>query len=574
MKLKLPTCVIAYSSTEDTKCRRVLVVLFGLVLLLGTINALYQYLGAGRDDVFITLWAGKTLGSGPWFINYNGEPQEISSSILGALIAKFTYLCCTANYYLANKLFGWGAALIALMVVWFQRRTFFQSSPDFSAIAVALILGFSPSFAYWSLGGLETPYYALLLLLYAALASRIFNSSRMETERDGYYLAIVQILSILCRPEGFWLIGATLILAWLYWRTTSDQLIRTIKAAILPPLIFLIALFIIRHVMTGAIFPNPVYAKVSVSHLGSIQEGWNYLSTFYGTGLLGVLLSGITVLSFILMGYATLKRLFFNRKDTQLESRFLVLALCISAYETFVVIVKGDWMEYHRFMMPTLGLKILLLVMLVEKLYGLASSHFRRLAAVSVAIILILIMTDESQYRSPMDCSTRLSSHFLEEFLQHPNDATIGLNCAHQRDAYAIRPFIEQDLPQYLAQHGHLTIATYQGGYFPYFLREKFSSQQITLVDTTGLLNLEIARVEGEKIPTGNKYLDDIPAILSGQVPGLSERVLRYHPNMIYMLANPETYPARLAAIGFDQIYQAFGAVIYLKPHANNPLPN
>ncbi len=556
------------SSTGGEGGNRLPTILFGIVLLLSTLNALYQYLGAGRDDVFITLWVGKTLGTGSWFINYNGEPQEISSSILGALIAKFAYICCAANYYLANKLFGWGATLAALAVIWFQRRTFFHQSPAFSAIAMAMLLSFNPSFAYWSLGGLETPYYALLILLYVALASQIFNPSGMETERVYHYLAIVQILAILCRPEGFWLIGATLTLLWLYWRTVPDRLARTIKATILPPLVFLMALFAIRHTMTGALFPNPVYAKVSVSHLGSFQEGWDYLSTFYSTGLLGILLFGTTVLSFVLVGHATFKRFFSNLESAQLESRFLAPALCICAYETFVVIVKGDWMEYHRFMTPTLGLKILLLVMLAGKLHGLTFSHSRRLASASVTMILFLVMTDESRYRSPLDCSTRLSSDFIGKFLHHPNNATIGLNCAHQRDGYAIRSFIEQGLPQYLAQKGHLTIVTYQGGYFPYFLREKFSPREITLVDTAGLLNLEIARVEGEKIPTGNKYLDDIPAILGGQVPGLSERVLRYHPNMIYMLGESETYQARLEAIGFDRIYQAPGAVVYLKTHA------
>ncbi len=540
-------------------------ILFGIVLLLSTLNALYQYLGAGRDDVFITLWAGKTLGSGPWFINYNGEPQEISSSILGALIAKFAYLCCAETYYLANKLFGVGrrsgdsgghlapAANLLPPISRFQRHRH------------SALLGFNPSFAYWSLGGLETPYYALLILLYAALASRL-QPSGMEIPRGVYHaLAIVQIFAILCRPEGFWLIGATLTLVLLYWKSDSKRCVRTIKAAILPPLAFLMALFAIRHAMTGAIFPNPVYAKVSVSHLGGFQEGWDYLSKFYGAGVLGILLFGTTALSFALLGHATFKRFLSHPKSAQIESRILVPALCICAYEAFVVIVKGDWMEYYRFLAPTLGLKMLLLVMLGEKLHVLTPSHSRRLASVSVSIILFLVMADESQYRSPQDCSTRLNINFFEHFFAHPNNASIALNCAHQRDNDAIRPFIEQELPKYLAQQGHLTIVTYQGGYFPYFLREKFSPQEISFVDTTGLLNLEIAKIDGEKIPTGNKYLDDIPAILSGEIPRLSERISRYQPNMIYILGERETDQAKLKAIGFDKIYQAPGAVVYLK---------
>lgn len=538
--------------------------LLGIVLLLCGLNTLYQYLGAGRDDVFITLWAGKTLGTGPWFINYNGEPQEISSSIIGALIAKFAYLCCTETYYLANKLIGGGAALATLLVVWFNRRILFAVFPNFSAIATVVLLGVNPSFAYWSLGGLETPYYALFILLYTVLAIRVFNSTA-ATHRDYLSLILIQILAIVCRPEGFWLLGITSALVLAYWNTLPDRRLTIIRAAIIPPLLFLVALFAIRYTMTGAIFPNPVYAKVSVGHLGGLQEGWNYLIKFYSLGLIGFLLAGTALISCGLIGYAALRLLLPRQELAPLTSRLLVPALAICAYDAFIIIVKGDWMEYHRFLAPTLALKMLLLIMLGEKLQAMTPVPFRQLSSLAAIILLVLAIAGEWQYRSPRDCSTRLTFDFLPEFLGSPNDTTIALNCAHRRDGNAIRPFIDRELPRYLVQQGHLTIITYQGGYFPYFIREQFSPRDIRFVDTTGLLNLEIAKVEGEKIPTGNKHLDDIPAILSGEVPGLSERVSRYQPNMIYMLGDSETHQARLKAIGFDRIFQAPGAVVYLK---------
>ncbi len=547
--------------------------LFSCVLLSIVLNTLYQYLGAGRDDVFITLWAGKTLGAGPWFINYNGEAQEISSSLLGALIAKFAYLCCADTYYLTNKLLGGAAALATLLAIWLNRHIFFRHLPDGAAIATIALLGFNPSFAYWSLGGLETPYYALFIFLYTALAIRVFNPAKDVTHRHYFSLALVQILAILCRPEGFWLIGMTLILTGLYWPALPDRRLPIIKAAILLPLSFLAALFAIRHAMTGAIFPNPVYAKVSISHLGGFREGWNYLTGFYTLGPIGVLLAATTLCSMALAGYAALRLLPPCRKFPPPDGRFLVPALLICAYEAFIVLVKGDWMEYHRFLVPALALKMLLLVMLGEKLLALTPASRRRPTSFAATVLLVLVVADEWRHRAPQDCSTRLTVNFFAKFQDRPNDATIGLNCAHQRDGYAIRPFIDHELSNYLAQQGHLTIVTYQGGYFPYFLRERFSPREITLVDTTGLLNLEIAKVEGEKIPTGNKYLDDIPAILGGEVPGLSERVLRYHPNMIYMLADSEAGQARLKAIGFERVHQAPGGVVYLKTGASTPSP-
>lgn len=355
---------------------RLSILLFFLILLLIAFNTLHQYLGAGRDDVFITLWAGKTLGVGPWFINYNGELQEISSSILGALVAKFAYLCCGETYYLANKLLGGAAALAALLAVWLNRHLFFRCLPDCSAIATIALLGFNSSFAYWSLGGLETPYYALFILIYAALAMQTFNPA-VVTHRDYLSLTVIQILAILCRPEGFWLIGITSTLVLAYWNTLPDRRMAIIKAAILPSLLFLITLFVLRYAMIGAIFPNPVYAKVSVSHLGGLQEGWNYLTQFYALGLIGVLLAATTLISFMLASYAALRLLPPCQKFPPPDSRFLAPALILCAYEAFIVLVKGDWMEYHRFLAPTLPLKMLLLVMLGEQLHALAPAASR-----------------------------------------------------------------------------------------------------------------------------------------------------------------------------------------------------
>ncbi len=144
--------------------------LFCLILLLISLSALYRYLGAGRDNVFITLWAGKTLGTATWFINYNGESQEISSSILGALDRQICLSLLRGNLLSGEQTVRMGSRAgdsgghLAP-----APHLLSPLSPTASAIAAVALLGFNPSFAYWSLGGLETPYYALLILLYAAL---------------------------------------------------------------------------------------------------------------------------------------------------------------------------------------------------------------------------------------------------------------------------------------------------------------------------------------------------------------------------------------------------------------------
>ena len=41
-----------------------------------------RFLGAGRDDMFLTLWSGLQLARGEGLINHDGVPLEVSSSLL------------------------------------------------------------------------------------------------------------------------------------------------------------------------------------------------------------------------------------------------------------------------------------------------------------------------------------------------------------------------------------------------------------------------------------------------------------------------------------------------------------
>jgi hypothetical protein len=66
--------------------------LLGIILCLFSYLTITRFCGAGRDDIFITLWVGKMLPESGWFINYNGDYQEMSSTMLGAFFGWLSHL--------------------------------------------------------------------------------------------------------------------------------------------------------------------------------------------------------------------------------------------------------------------------------------------------------------------------------------------------------------------------------------------------------------------------------------------------------------------------------------------------
>jgi len=88
-------------------------------------SSIVYYLGAGRDDTFITLWTGITLAGGHGLVNYNFEPVEMSSSLLHTVIVAITYILAPNFIYTINKVLGLMAGAILLVVLYQKRHDLF-----------------------------------------------------------------------------------------------------------------------------------------------------------------------------------------------------------------------------------------------------------------------------------------------------------------------------------------------------------------------------------------------------------------------------------------------------------------
>src|SRR6266511_2572118 len=128
-------------------------------------NSIANYVGAGRDDTFITLWTGISLAEGHGFVNYNFEPVEMSSSLLHTLVVGVIHLFAPDFIYTINKALGLLAGATLLIVLHQKRNSLFGN--DVSGIMALGItyagLANSRSWLYWNLGGLETPFQTFIL---------------------------------------------------------------------------------------------------------------------------------------------------------------------------------------------------------------------------------------------------------------------------------------------------------------------------------------------------------------------------------------------------------------------------
>lgn len=564
-------------STTVTRRTRIDIILnwsFMFVLaIFFTITTLY-YLGAGRDDSFITMWAGETLGVEPWFVNYNYEIQEMSSSITSAILYRISYWIDSDADYVINKFLSLGLSLVTLSCIWRFGRLFFASPlRRLWALVAVSIVAFSPVFQYWSLGGLETPIQALLLLLYAGHFARWLQERHIFTAST---IALWQVLLILTRPEGFWILVATIFI--LLTAAREERSMPQFLIMIGAPCAAFILLLLVRQCATGVLFPNPVYAKVGDLE-SLIPLGARYVAGYYGAsgaGLVNALLLFIGIVRWIAVVWQRITNRNIPRIDLYLLSSLLVVGQV-----SFVTIVGGNWMEYYRFMAPIVPLHGLMLGFFIAsamkklndwaRISGLGNSGLWARLIVAGLLAFVTLEQLKMNARVPIlhragNCATRLNVHELSYDLDKLNRAALEHNCAKSRDLDAIVPFIKDRMIYFLEDVGELRIGTYQVGFFPYEVRKHFGPEQVRFFDVLGIMDHRIGRSVKQKNPLGTKgVIGQFHEVLRNPNHALYTAVREFDPNMLYFLDSPEEERRQLTALGWQIVHDVPGAIVYYR---------
>ncbi len=539
---------------------RPLLLLLSLLLVVIFFTGVFvRYGGAGHDDEFIFLWAGRSLATHPWFANVNGDLEDMVSSPLTGLVAAAADRLAPQGSLVVFKLFGLMAAAAVLPLVAMTMARLCGTGTGLRlrtayALLAALGVALAPTFAYWAAGGMETPFQALALLL---LALALAAQRTMPGAFHATSLAVAATTVVLLRMEGPWvLLLALLVLAGGRDRMrlqAGDMIALGLPAAVFA----LVAIWRYQH--TGAAWPNPVYAKGGdIAELIPLGLAYVYrlcpvdtacraaavddLEHFPAAVVWRLRATGLgasrtfPAAGAIRAGRGTGPVHDFRRR--QLDELLPILGTHIAVENDPADLGGGSLLPAQPAGVP--GHLALSLLVVGQLFQSGRNPNYPDFVA-------------EPAWLWPLPATADLAQLQRIILLASP---------AHARDERELRPFVATSLPALLPAGRPLCIATYQVGYFPWMVRESFGPGQVRIADTLGLNDRIAARRSGPRNPFGVLDGFAIDRLLQAGEPTLF-RLCAGQPDLVYVLQAPPAMRANMTALGYRLVWDRPGAVIF-----------
>lgn len=534
-----------------------------------------RYLGAGRDDVFITLYAGQALAQGQGLVNYNGEHVEMSSSLLHTIVIAAINLIAPGYVFTLNKIAGGLAGALTLVILYAGRGVLFRVGKfRFPTFTVTItIIATNPAFLYWCFGGLETAFATLFLTGYAValLQYRYRPTALAETG-----IIAAQCLYILTRPEGFFLLLFTIV----YLALAKLIAHRTMRLRILLiPAAFFSALTLFRWAYFGALLPNTVYAKNGGIAEGA-ANGFVYIRNFYGAGaLLWCALFIQAVLFIVYLRYLAIAMRAYPRRTPAPLANIFLFGLVLAS-QIVVLFSGGDWMEHFRFLVPVIPLLATLTITQTAAVFAAISRRIEDRqpligAGIALAIIAFAANNNQSSLNVPrmfpLENRDAGIEYSLLDTLREPgslDEKIVRLNAPNRSFLDSFDPFLDTVFPAVYQEHQPITVATGQMGLFPYRIKQRFPNARISFVDTVGLCDATVAHLPMPKDPIGLKDGRFVDIVLANKTGALSDYVIGREPNMAYMLGGALDLSeniARMKALGYELIWDRNSEYVFLK---------
>lgn len=535
------------------------------------------FAGAGHDDTWIMLFAGESLrGSSSWFLNHNGMPQELSTSVLGAVSAWISSsLAAEGDAYLAWKVFSWVHAILAGMALFAILRCHLGNR---GGIFWILVLCCFPHWHYWAWGGLESGLLWLGLLLYAAGIARWMHSC---APRVAWAVSVLAAMLPLIRADALWA-PLLLLVAGLLLKD------RPLRLRFMPGLAASVAVLGFhcwRYAVTGLWFPNPVYAKSAFS-AETLWQGLAYLSSFHAQSALHVFLAVSVVLS-LYGAFRVLRCLCVS--EAPRPGLFEWSCVLVVLLDLGTIATGGDWMSYHRFAARSLPLKILVMGLF----FGRAMQLFIRLpkagilvpAGVVAALALALTgWTSDGvvERKGVFKALTTIVEQTPSD--SPPADYLLQMNLPYRRDAMTLLPWLDHELPHLVAkarseQRLPLRVASYQAGFFAREIRRRFRPEELLFVDLAGLSDYRIGQLAGPRTALGLSegmfgWAESI-GLGSGH---LGQFLATCKPDVVYVLGASREQERLMGLAGYSISYRKYvpinggyhGAIIFTRTSSDD----
>lgn len=295
-----------------------------------------------QDDAYITFRYVKNFLNGYGLVFNYGEYVEGYTTFLWLIILS-ALGWVGIDYVNASHVISITFGALSLIITFFIAR---QIKPIdytskfinelFNLLPVILLLC-TGGFQYWSVSGMETSLFVFLVLLSIYLYQRSIQSGKPDLTHH-----LVLLLAALTRPEGLF-IWILITIHNVYLNFGLMKQIEFRKKFVKHALYFLIPFsvyFLFRLIYYGYPVPNTFYAK-----------------TGYGSFYLyrGIVYVFETLNDYFLYGVFLIVPLFLLRVDS-IKKYFHFLYYIVLSYIAAIIIIGGDVLPMHRFMLPVIPL--------------------------------------------------------------------------------------------------------------------------------------------------------------------------------------------------------------------------
>lgn len=337
------------------------------------------------DDVFITLRVVNNVAEGHGFVYNVGEHIEGYSNwswvVMLTGLSKLLGISTDSMQmlWLAKALALFFSILAIVSVYKLARRV--CDSPIVAAVSVLFVACTSP-FAYWSTCGLETP---LVLFLVTSCAVQVFDLERSPSVARYVMLGLSLALLATTRPEAA---GYAAIILGLLIHT--DKALSRRVSLIALSLAIPFAMFLTwRYATYGMLLPNTFYAKVGGP------------SRF----IFGIKYCLESVIACFAIFPLAIPFLQIKLVDDRAKKLTIATMLALVGFAYFFALYAGaDWMPAYRFILPGLGVGIVVCLTACYMIWQ-RGEHLLSQKAISVGLPLVIViaaaaMTFEGRVRT------------------------------------------------------------------------------------------------------------------------------------------------------------------------------
>ena len=331
-------------------------ILFILVLIL-VIHALH--LDFTQDDAFISFRYINNFLSGQGLVFNPGERVEGYTNFFWIILLSILTRS-GVEVILLSKILGVlsGAGVMIVLYLIFSRYT--EKKNWYLAFLPSAFLAANSAFAYWSISGLETCFFALGILLGMWL---YFYDRRLTV--------LVLAISSLIRPEGVLIF----LIFILYQIFGEKEKLRSWGFLLIEYILLLLPYVVFKYFYYGELLPNTFYAKAGIS-LEHFKSGAEYFFRFLKNyGFWGV-------------GYVI--PLYLYRS---LDRSLKLLVWVLLGYTFYIILIGGDVLQVHRFFVPILSLLYLFVGLVVKHLQARFSGKELSNKALYSLVVLALVFT-------------------------------------------------------------------------------------------------------------------------------------------------------------------------------------